>query len=112
VGPGTKAVGVKIRDDSTLKLFRDSDTPILRGSAYVRHERSAYLWTRGWTPRFATYPGMEVPNPLSIEICQGEAEIETVLRDILALTKLNYNACLYADGVPITLNSPTQSGKC
>ncbi|MEN6604301.1 MAG: hypothetical protein ABFD86_17970 [Bryobacteraceae bacterium] len=103
VGAGTKVVGVKIRDDSTLKLFRDSDTPILRGSAYLRNERSAYLWTRGWTPRLATYPGMEVPNPLSVEICQGEAEMGTVLKDILALTKLNYNACLYADGVPITL---------
>jgi hypothetical protein len=103
VAPGTKVVGVKIRDDSTLKLFRNSDTPILRGSAYIRHEKSAYLWTRGWTPRLVTYPGMEVPNPLSIEICQGEAEMETVLKDILALTKLNYNACLYADGVPITL---------
>jgi len=32
------------------------------------------------------YPGMEVPNPLPIEICQGEANIEVVLRDILALT--------------------------
>ena len=103
VGPETKVVGVKIRDDSTLKLFRDNDTPILRGSAYIRHENSAYLWTRGWTPRLATYPGMEVPNPLSVDICQGEAEMETVLKDILALTKLNYNACLYADGVPITL---------
>jgi hypothetical protein len=103
VEPGTKTVGVKIRDDSTLKLFRTTDTPVLRGTAYIRNDRNAYLWTRGWTPRLATYPGMEVPNPLSIEISQGEAEMETVLADILALTKLNYNACLFADGVPITL---------
>ena len=26
-----------------------------------------------------------------------------VLRDILALTKLNYNTCIYGDGVPVTL---------
>jgi len=110
-GSGLKVVGVKIRDDSTLKLFRDSDTPILRGSAYMRHERGAYLWTRGWTPRLATYPGMEVPNPLSIEICQGEAEMQTVLADILALTKLNYNACVYADGVPITLKFANAVGE-
>lgn len=111
VGPETKAVGVKIRDDSTLKLFRTCDTPVLRGTAYVRHERSAYLWTRGWTPRLATYPGMEVPNPLSVEVCQGEADIETVLSDILALTKLNFNACLHADGVPITLKFANAVGE-
>ena len=29
--------------------------------------------------------------------------METVLADILALTKLNYNACVFADGVPIAL---------
>jgi len=107
----TKVVAVKIRDDSTLKLFRNSDTPVLRGTAYIRHERSAYLWTRGWTPRLATYPGMEVPNPLSVEVCQGDAEINTVLADILALTKLNYNACLYADGVPITLKFADSVGE-
>ena len=27
----------------------------------------------------------------------------TVLGDILALTKLNYNSCVFADGVPVTL---------
>jgi len=105
------AVGVKIRDDSTLKLFRLTDTPVLRGTAFIRNPHSAYLWTRGWTPRLATYPGLEVPNPLSVEICQGKAEIETVLADILTLTKLNYNTCLFADGVPITLKFADRIGE-
>lgn len=46
---------------------------------------------------------MEVPKPLSIEISRGKAHIETVLNDVLALTKLNYNTCRYGDGKPITL---------
>ncbi|HLI82370.1 MAG TPA: hypothetical protein VKV17_00545, partial [Bryobacteraceae bacterium] len=33
----------------------------------------------------------------------GSASIQTVLNDILALTKLNYNTCRYGDGKPITL---------
>jgi hypothetical protein len=41
--------------------------------------------------RLRTYPGMEVRNPLTIEICQGAASIERVLTDVLALTKLDYN---------------------
>jgi hypothetical protein len=41
--------------------------------------------------------------PLSIEITRGEADIETVLQDVLALTKLNYKTCRYGDGKPITL---------
>jgi hypothetical protein len=107
----TNLVGVKIRDDSSLKLFRSGDTPVLRGTAFVRNHRNAALWTRGWTPRLNTYPGLEVPNPLSVEICRGNAPIETVLNDIMALTKLNYNACLFADGAPITLKFANAVGE-
>jgi hypothetical protein len=107
----TNLVGVKIRDDSSMKLFRTGDTPVLRGTALIRNPRNAALWTRGWTPRLATYPGLEVPNPLSIEVCRGDAAIETVLSDIMALTKLNYNACLFADGAPITLKFANAVGE-
>ena len=107
----TSIVGVKIRDDSSLKLYRSGDTPVLRGTAFVRNARNAALWTRGWTPRLGTYPGLEVPNPLSVEICRGDAPIETVLNDIMALTKLNYNACLFADGSPITLKFANAVGE-
>lgn len=62
-----------------------------------------FLWTKGYTVRLQTYPGREVPNPLSIQIVQGKADMEVVMRDVMALTKLNYNACIYADGVPVTL---------
>jgi hypothetical protein len=58
-----------------------------------------------------TYPGREVPNALSIEVCRGEADLHVVLRDIMALTKLNYNACNFADGRPITLKFSNAVGE-
>jgi len=102
-GEDTKMVGVRIRDEKDLKLYRKGRNPVLRGLAHVRNDWSAHLWTKGWTPRLQTYPGREVPNPLLIEISRGKAPIEVVLRDILALTKLNYNTCIFGDGEPITL---------
>ena len=45
----------------------------------------------------------EVPKPLLVDVCRGDADIESVLNDVLALTKLNYNACIYGDGEPVTL---------
>src|SRR5439155_26982478 len=107
----SKVVGVRIRDDKNLKLYRKTDNPVLRGIVYIPKQRRAFLWTRGWTPRLRTYPGMEVPNPLSVEICQGEADIQTVLADVLALTKLNYNTCRYGDGKPITLKFANAVGE-
>jgi hypothetical protein len=46
---------------------------------------------------------LETPNPLSIQIVRGNPNIMDVCKDILALTKLNYNACIFCDGNPITL---------
>lgn len=99
----TNVVGVRIQDEGSFKLYTPKNTPVLRGLAYVVDESHSYLWTKGWTPRLRTYPGMEVPKPLSIEISQGAADMRTVLADVLALTKLNYNTCRFGDGRPITL---------
>ncbi len=102
-GPETTVVGVRITDERDFKLYRRGKMPVLRGLAYVRDERTAFLWAKGYTPRLRTYAGREVPRPLRIEVSRGSAEIESVLADILALTKLNYNACIFADGLPVTL---------
>ena len=99
----TKLVGVRIRRSTQLKLYSTGEYPIMRGTAYVQDARSANLWTIGYTPRLQTYVGKEVPNPLYVEITRGEAPIARVCSDILALTKLNYNACIFADGEPVTL---------
>jgi len=75
----------------------------MRGLAYARDERTGYMWTKGFIPRLQTYPGMEVPSPLLVDICKGYADIKVVMQDLMALTKLNYNACIFADGLPVTL---------
>ena len=99
----TQLVGVRIREVDDLRLFRSGEFPVLRGLAYIRDDRTAYLWTKGYTPRLQTYPGREVPKPLLVDVCRGNVSIDVVLRDIMALTKLNYNACRFSSGPPITL---------
>jgi hypothetical protein len=99
----TNLVGIKIRDENDFRLFRSGSHPVVRGLAYVRHDRAAYLWTRGYAPRLKTYVGREVPRPLRIDLLRGTADLQVVLADIMALTKLNYNTCLLADGTPVTL---------
>lgn len=103
VPDGTNVVCVRIRDDSGMKLFRHGTMNMMRGLGWVKSPWSAYLWTKGFVPRLQTYAGREVPNPLAIEICRGEADIIQVMADVLALTKLNYNGCIFGDGLPVTL---------
>jgi hypothetical protein len=98
----TRVTFVKIRPSST-KVFGAGKFPLPRGTAAEIHARSGLLWTVGYVPRLQTFTGKEVPSPLQVDIVRGEGEIVQVLRDILALTKLNYNACLFGDGTPVTL---------
>ena len=103
VPEGTNLVGVRIRSTSDLKLYRHGKKPVLRGTALCLTPYKGFLWSMGFVPRLATYPGWETPNPLSIEITRGSAPLEQVMTDILGLTKVNFNACVFADGLPVTL---------
>jgi hypothetical protein len=110
-GRSTKIVGVRIRRASDLKLFSRIVYPVPRGTAWLQSRTQGYLWTVGFVPRLQTYAGKEVPNPLFIEVTHGRASISWVLQDILALTKLNYNACIFADGEPVTLKFADRVGE-
>ncbi len=110
-GVETNVVGVRITEERGFRLFRTEKLPALRGLAWLRDERAGYLWTRGFVPRLQTYIGREVPLPLLVEVVRGEAPIETVLTDVHSLTKLNYNACRYADGQPVTLKFADRVGE-
>jgi hypothetical protein len=103
-----RLAGITIRESGKIKLFRDVQDEDchygnLRGLTLIIDERESFLWTRGFIPRLNTSSSLEIPNSLRIHIDKGEADIVQVTKDVLALTKLNYNACLYGDGIPVTL---------
>lgn len=111
----TNLNGILIKDTrednrKRLKLFKETRRKgqknrygIMRGLGWIINKESGYLFTRGFIPRIGTANHLETANPLYIEVNRGKADIETVMQDVLALTKLNYNACIYGDGLPVTL---------
>jgi hypothetical protein len=111
---GTNIVGVRIKmTNGESKLFRDGDYPVMRGIAILLDDRNALLWTNGYLPRLDTYIGPETPNPLFVTVLRSTGErpnIRTVLADIMGLTKINYNACNYSDGLPVTIRFANKVG--
>lgn len=109
----TQLNGILIKDTRSdnrrkLKLFKETynqknNYGVMRGLGWVINDKSGYLFTRGFIPRLGSTNHLETANPLYIEVNRGNANIETVMQDVLALTKLNYNACVYGDGLPVTL---------
>jgi len=104
---GTNVVGVRIRTTGgEMKLFREGDYPVLRGTALLLDNQTAYLWTTGYVPQLDTYIGPETPNPLMITVMRSKyamPDIRAVLADIMGLTKINYNSCNFNDGLPVTV---------
>jgi hypothetical protein len=101
---GVKVVGVCVqRDRDGMRLYRAGRWPVMRGTLWTLNDRTAYLWASGFKPAVLSYDGWEVPIPLRIDIEHGSADIAQVARDILGLTKLNYNACKLGDASPVTI---------
>lgn len=104
VPPGTSLVGVQIRDAANdLKLFRRGSYPVLRGTMLKVSEMAAFVWTSGYVPRLGTYIGAETPNPIFVHVQRGECPIDVVVRDVMGLTKINFNTCLFNDRKPVTI---------
>jgi hypothetical protein len=107
-GETTNLVGVTINESDGFRLYKNNFSGkfkygIMRGLSLTLSDTDAYLWTKGFIPKTETTNHLEVARPLRIKVSRGLCNIDTVLRDILCLTKLNYNACIYGDGVPVTL---------
>ncbi|HEY1215049.1 MAG TPA: hypothetical protein VGE93_15575 [Bryobacteraceae bacterium] len=111
VGDQTTVIGIQISDAfDDLKLYRTGKYPTIRGTALVLNQTSAFLWTSGFVPRLDTYMGPDTPNPLLIRVQRGQCELDTVLRDILGLTKINFNSCLFNDRLPVTIKFANDVG--
>jgi hypothetical protein len=118
---GVRLVAIRVRQDrGGLRLYRFDDQPdvskrgqfpVLRGVFWQRSERHGLLFTNGFKPRIASYDGFEVPVPLAITLQHGEGSLIQVAKDILGLTKLNYNACQLGEGQPITVKYSDRVGE-
>ena len=93
-----------------VKLFREGSYPPLRGT-YFRIGEGHFLYTMGFIPYLATYPGTYVPDPWQIVEKHGGSSEKDLFREVLQLTKMNVNNCSFADGSPITLSFSEKVGE-
>ncbi len=102
----TQLTAVRITRTNEFKLFSGGEKAVRRGTAIRLSSRIGLLWTSGYVERLGTYPGRETPNPLRIEIVnetERTTNIDVVMNDIIMLTKMNFNSCVYGDGIPVTM---------
>jgi hypothetical protein len=97
--------------DSSTRLFRNGLYPPLRGTWLSLDDIHHVLYTRGSVDFFATYPGMYAPQTLGITLDSVEQAPRFLCREILGLTKMNWNNTQFDGFDPITLRAARQVGK-
>jgi hypothetical protein len=96
---------------SDTRLFRVGLYPPLRGTAIEVDEDQAILYSRGGVDFFQTYPGMYVPRPLDVIAVDSDRSISDITKEVLALTKMNWNNTEFDNSMPITIQAAKRVGK-
>lgn len=88
---------------SHTRLIREGQYPPLRGTWFSADDWD-FLYTTGFIPELNAYGHGHVPAPLRIaDHVGGDTPREQLLREILVLTKLNWNSANLGGLMPITL---------
>jgi len=97
--------------DSRLRLFRSGAYPPFRGTSLVLDDQRQLLYTRGSIWYYKTYPGMYIPQPLELRIIRSEQSPAFLAKEILGLTKMNWNNTQLDGKYPITLSCARKVGE-
>jgi len=100
---------VSVRPTDQIRLLRSGMYPPLRGT-WFSVGNIHFLYTTGFIPALKAYPHGHVPSPLQVEHSLGDSSIETLLQEILVLTKMNWNSAFFAGLMPITLRFSRRVG--
>lgn len=93
---------VSLCPTSDLRLLRSGQYPPLRGTAFHIGDNS-YCYTSGYLSYLERYPHGHVPSPLQIADHVGDTPRTQLLREIMILTKMNWNSANMGGLMPITL---------
>jgi hypothetical protein len=104
---------VSISDFHAPRLFRTGLYPVMRGSMASLSDREHLLYTRGSVDFFRTYPGMYVPRSLlfNLDEVMATSTPRALSREILALTKMNWNKTQFDQSEPITVHAARRVGR-
>jgi len=94
-----------------VRLFREGAYPPLRRTFFEVNEQSSFIYTNGYLPELGTYPRGYVPEPFELIDHYGDSTPRRLCKEILALTKMNYNNADIADGEPITIKFARKVGE-
>lgn len=112
VPPGVQADFVHIEAKPGVRFFHKGEGyPPVRGTAITAPGGPTFLYTVGFVPALQTYMGSTVPDPIAIRTARLDTDIDQIVRDIMALTKLDWNSTEFSTREPVTLSVSRKVGE-
>jgi hypothetical protein len=94
---------IALQRQSTIRLITTSKYPPLRGTRFSVGDLD-FLYTNGFITELNEFHGTHVPSPLRISDHVGQdTPRDTLLNEILILTKMNCNSARLGGTLPITI---------
>jgi len=97
--------------DSKLRVFREGQYPPYRGTRVEMDEHRHILYTRGSVWYYQTYTGLYIPQPIELRIVRSEESPSFIAKEILGLTKMNWNNTQFDGKYPVTLGCARKVGE-
>jgi hypothetical protein len=82
---------VNIIENPSLRMFTSDKMAPSRGTFQKINETTGLIYTTGYVKSLETYPGIGIPKPLEFHIDEGKTKLEKLGKEILALTKMDWN---------------------
>lgn len=95
---------------SGARVLRAGESPMVRGSALLFDEQSGIVYLKGTVPYFQVYPGAYIPRALEFTRADGETAAADLARELVGLSKLNFNNTQFDTGDPITVRAARRVG--
>jgi argonaute-like protein implicated in RNA metabolism and viral defense len=97
--------------DTKLRLLREGIYPPYRGTHIEIDNTTHLLYTRGAVKYYRTYTGKYIPQPLEIRIVESDESPGQICKEILGLTKMNWNNTQFDGKYPITIECARKVGQ-
>ncbi len=95
---------------SGARVLRAGESPMVRGSALLFDDQSGIVYLKGTVPYFQVYPGAYIPRALEFTRADGETSAGELARELMGLSKLNFNNTQFDTGDPITVRAARRVG--
>lgn len=95
---------------SGVRLLKSGQVPMVRGSTLLFDDASGIIYLKGTVPYFEVYPGNYIPRALEFSREDGETSSFDLAKELLELSKLNFNNTQFDSGDPITVRAARRVG--